>query len=440
MKSLKNSKTYVEFLLEKGADFSLQTIFDNQENSDLLKEFSFKLIEDEMTLGDTLDLLKSQNVSLPDTRYLNESHEEKIYHLGLSLYTSLYMENSIKELKDKSKELGVLSTEIEAIGSMDDIKEIREKIEDNESKLKELSAYRKDNFLSILNSPDKIDAFILGDTTPEEPHQKVSVEQQEKAKKIIKELSGDENSGIVESFVSAVRGAIDRVDSLIGKCKTILDSHDISADMENKQIDSALNTKDVHNKTEQTLPSNTQKVETTDSRTIEQIAEDIRNKSKEVMQREEIIGSLLDVKLAHLQDPFMQRVLEKPSVEVLKLMSEQGDENVYGGDLFKEQTIFGIKDTLQPINELVASIKESDLFSSYMAYEEVEQQVSKEPIKTNLTNTPSKKIPKKEELQGVKEDGFTSDIFLKMTEENNLKAREDNESLKDNDYAQNIER
>ena len=237
MAKINESKTYVEFLLEKGSSYNLETIFEEQKNSSLLKEFSFKMIEEETTLGEIVDLLKSHNVHLPNMRYLNEAHEEKIYNLGLSLYSSIFVQKTLDELKEKVRKLETLSVEIEEIGSIEDTKEIKDEIKKNTENIKELTLASVEQFSSLLDSSKKVDSFILGEDEDTLNVSKVSKKDQKEARNILSELESEkEPPHGLSSFIKEVRESIDRVDVLIGKCQTIIEGNSIASEIENAQI------------------------------------------------------------------------------------------------------------------------------------------------------------------------------------------------------------
>jgi len=230
MKKLDLSKTYVEFLLEKGEDYNLKTVYDNHENSELLKEFSFKLIEEESTLGKVLDFLKTHDVNLPDLELLNDKHEDKIYHLALSLYTSIYIEKSLSELQSKNEKLSLLSTDIESIGSLEDAESANQEIEANNEQMNQLKEEWSQNYLPNLKDPEAVKDFLLQDNELDLDNGK------EIAKRQTENLLENDSASLIGTFVSEVRAAIDRLDILISKYQTIIDSHDVSIEAENNEM------------------------------------------------------------------------------------------------------------------------------------------------------------------------------------------------------------
>lgn len=248
MKKLDLSRTYVDFLLDKGEGYNLETIFDGEKNSKLLKELSTSMVENDISIKEVLDILDKHNVSLPNTSLLNESHEEKIFHLGLSLYSSLFIQGKLKELAQKESHLEGLLEGVEKTNSLDEADKLKTEIEDNKERMRALRIIGVDRFASLLNNPKYIESFLSEDTQGMIVALAKSAKEKEAAKKIIDTIP--EQKGSVENFVSEIRALIDKVDIFINRCQTLIDSHDVSAKIENEGLNDSLS---------KTEDSNTQK-------------------------------------------------------------------------------------------------------------------------------------------------------------------------------------
>jgi len=72
------------------------------------------------------------------------------------------------------------------------------------------------------------------------------------------------------------------------------------------------------------------------------------------------------VNLAHHQDPIIERELAELTPFQEQQIRDNGDGNVYGGDRFVGQTIFGVEDTFEPIDKYIKKIKESDFYKFFV--------------------------------------------------------------------------
>ncbi len=103
-------------------------------------------------------------------------------------------------------------------------------------------------------------------------------------------------------------------------------------------------------------------------------------------KREDEVGDAIkeDTKianLAHYQSPIIIRDLADLSKEQEQEIKDFGDGNVYGADRYVGQTIFGVKDNLQPIEDFIQEIKNSSFYKFFI--ETVSNKVENKYIKTD---------------------------------------------------------
>jgi len=94
--------------------------------------------------------------------------------------------------------------------------------------------------------------------------------------------------------------------------------------------------------------------------------------SKVFKERESTLSEVLEsetklMNLAHHQEPIVRReltdLLTDEQIEEIKM---RGDGNVYSGDRLVGMTIFGVKDTLEPIDIYIDKIKASPLYRYFI--------------------------------------------------------------------------
>lgn len=70
--------------------------------------------------------------------------------------------------------------------------------------------------------------------------------------------------------------------------------------------------------------------------------------------------------LAHYESPIIIRDFANLSKQQEQELRDRGDGNIYGGDRYVGQTIFGVKDNLQPIEEFIQEIKNSTFYKFFI--------------------------------------------------------------------------
>ena len=88
------------------------------------------------------------------------------------------------------------------------------------------------------------------------------------------------------------------------------------------------------------------------------------------------------VNLFHYADPIIIREFADLSQEQESNLRERGDGNIYSGDRLIGQTIFGVKDIFQPIEDYIKEIKESAFYKFFVSEvsNKVGTQLSTDPI------------------------------------------------------------
>ena len=95
-----------------------------------------------------------------------------------------------------------------------------------------------------------------------------------------------------------------------------------------------------------------------------ELAQTIREREKQVS--EAISGDTRITNLAHQADPIIVREFGVLSKEDEQEVRDRGDGNVYGGDTYVGQTIFGVEDRLQPIEDYIDEIKNSKFYNFFI--------------------------------------------------------------------------
>lgn len=100
------------------------------------------------------------------------------------------------------------------------------------------------------------------------------------------------------------------------------------------------------------------------------------NEVTEAISEETKIGNL-----AHYASPIIIREAGILTEQQEKYLRESGDGNIYGGDTWVGQTIFGVEDSFEPIEEYIEKIKESDFYKFFV--ETVSNAAEKEYLPTD---------------------------------------------------------
>lgn len=98
---------------------------------------------------------------------------------------------------------------------------------------------------------------------------------------------------------------------------------------------------------------------------------DVYNLARQINSREEQISEAISeetkiINLAHHAEPIIQKEYATLSPTQEQEIKDSGDGYVYGADKYIGQTIFGVKDRMQPIDEYIEEIKQSKFYAFFV--------------------------------------------------------------------------